>query len=63
MPRYQGWASWRVEDAELQPDSEYDRDNGEGLVSSGAECVGCGRIMSVRERNDQGVCNDCATGT
>lgn len=44
-------------------DTEYDRDNGEGLVSSGGECVGCHRIMSVRERNEQGVCDGCAEGS
>lgn len=68
------WArDWQAEDAERRyvwmccardlPDSEYDRDNGEGLVSSGGECIGCGRIMSVRERNEQGVCDGCAEGS
>ena len=37
--------------------------DGTELASSGGACVGCGRIMSVRERNEQGVCNDCAEGT
>jgi len=23
------------------------------------ECPGCGRVMSVREAHEQGVCNDC----
>lgn len=36
--------------------------DGTELTSSGGECVGCGRIMSVRERNEQGVCDGCATG-
>lgn len=47
------WASWRVEDAEKQEQDDSTNDGG--------ECVGCGRIMSVRERNEQGVCNDCAS--
>ena len=42
-------------------DTEYDADSGDGLVSSGGECPGCRRIMSVRERNEQGVCDDCRT--
>ena len=25
-------------------------------------CVGCGRIMSKREAQEQGVCDACATG-
>jgi len=24
------------------------------------ECPGCGRIMSYREADEQGACNDCA---
>ena len=25
----------------------------------GGNCPGCNRIMSIREANEQGICNDC----
>lgn len=30
-----------------------------GGPTNGGECPGCGRVMSVREGTEQGVCNDC----
>lgn len=29
---------------------------------NGGECPGCGRVMSVREGAEQGMCNDCLDG-
>lgn len=43
--------------------AESEATDGAELVSSGGECVGCGRIMSVRERNEQGVCDGCSEGS
>lgn len=31
--------------------------------SDQVECPGCGRIMSHRERDEQGICNDCQEGS
>jgi hypothetical protein len=34
----------------------------EAAPVTGGDCPGCGRVMTVREKNEQGVCNECASG-
>jgi hypothetical protein len=30
--------------------------------NNGGPCPGCGRVMSLREKAEQGACNDCYGG-
>lgn len=34
-----------------------------GVVPNGGPCPGCGRIMSLREKTEQGACNDDYSGS
>lgn len=37
--------------------------DGSEFTLSGVACPVCDRIMSVRERDEQGACNDCSSGS
>lgn len=36
--------------------------NAKYAATGGGDCPGCQRVMSLREKAEQGVCDDCAKG-
>lgn len=48
--------------AELAALFEDEADRFAARSQNGGECPSCGRVMSVREGAEQGVCNDCLGG-